>query len=343
MKKNILYLAVLLAAAAVVFYIFREKKEKAEIPDDQAFAVEDTAAVTRISLIGKDQTADLRRENGRWTVNKKFKVMPSRMDLLLETLKNVEVQFPVPKAQLQSTMQNLQTRATKVEVYRNGERKPFKVYHVGGATSTSEGTFMVLEHDGKLAEKPYVTHIPGMRGIINVRYFTNETDWRDTEIFDYAPEQIAEIKVEYPAAAHHSFTIKENNGDFEIHSQTAQPANSEVYAEGLMKYVSSFTFLNAEAFANEHPMKDSVMRAQPFAIIKVTDHTGDEDEMKVYRMPINRRSKTQFDQHGNELQYDIDRYFAVINNGRDFVIIQDFVFGKIFRKYSDFFIPQKNV
>ncbi|HXH17452.1 MAG TPA: hypothetical protein VNJ07_00085, partial [Chitinophagales bacterium] len=63
-------------------------------------------------------------------------------------------------------------------------------------------------------------------------------------------------------------------------------------------------------------------------------------QMVVYHMPLNRRSKLQYDAQGNRLPYDLDRYYAVINNGNDFVIIQDFVFGKIFRKYSDFILKE---
>ena len=38
----------------------------------------------------------------------------------------------------------------------------------------------------------------------------------------------------------------------------------------------------------------------------------------------------QFDYEGNPLKYELDKYFALVNNGQDFALIQHFVFGKLF-------------
>ena len=53
-------------------------------------------------------------------------------------------------------------------------------------------------------------------------------------------------------------------------------------------------------------------------------------------MGVNKRSKTQFDDRGQRVKYDVDRLFALMNNGKDFVIIQYYVFGKILLGYDDF-------
>lgn len=47
-------------------------------------------------------------------------------------------------------------------------------------------------------------------------------------------------------------------------------------------------------------------------------------------MPRNSTSE-QFDAKGNELQYDVDRYFATINDRKDFVILQQFHFGRLLK------------
>ena len=70
--------------------------------------------------------------------------------------------------------------------------------------------------------------------------------------------------------------------------------------------------------------------------MSVTDRTGETKKMTVFYMPLNKRSKLQQDQYGNELPFDLDRFYALINEGKDFVVIQNFVFGKVFRKYEDF-------
>ena len=85
---------------------------------------------------------------------------------------------------------------------------------------------------------------------------------------------------------------------------------------------------------------DVRLATQPFLKVSLTPLQGDAIVMDVYRMNINKRSKTQFDENGNPLLYDLDRYWAVVNTDLGFVGIQDFVFGKIFRKRNEFF--QKN-
>jgi hypothetical protein len=108
-----------------------------------------------------------------------------------------------------------------------------------------------------------------------------------------------------------------------------------------MKYLSSFTFLNVEMYDNDNPKRDSITASTPFASVTVTAKNGETKPMTVYYMPLNRRSKAQFDAQGNYLPHDQDKYYAVINGGKDFVVIQHFVFGKLFRSYHEFFVPKK--
>ena len=44
----------------------------------------------------------------------------------------------------------------------------------------------------------------------------------------------------------------------------------------------------------------------------------------------------EYDKKGKEMQYDLDRMFALINKGNDFVMIQMYVFGKIMRDQKEF-------
>ena len=37
-------------------------------------------------------------------------------------------------------------------------------------------------------------------------------------------------------------------------------------------------------------------------------------------MPVSKRSKTQFDEKGNDMTYDIDHYYASVHDEKDFAI-----------------------
>ncbi len=344
MRKTLIYLSVLLVLAALVVFINQNKKQNAEVPPDHDFAVEDVSIIGRIRLTDrKGVTADLRREADHWKINGKYRVMPAKMNVLLETMEKVTISKYVSKARMEGVIKELASKSTKVEIFKKDENKPFKVYYVGGNTEDSEGTYMIMELKGKPANRPYIMYIPGMRGILDVRYFTDEEEWRDTKIFDHSPDEIAQVSLHYPENPEQSFHIKVLSEDSIIVSPRSEPPfpAGNLYKEGVKRYLSSFSFINAEAFDNENPVRDSVTASTPFVNLMLTDINGNSHQVVIYHMPLNRRSKLQYDQYGKKLPYDLDRYYAVINNGKDFVIIQDFVFGKLLKKYTDFFTPRK--
>ena len=196
-----------------------------------------------------------------------------------------------------------------------------------------------MEVNGQIASRPYVMYIPGFEGIVSVRYFLDEVEWRDTGIFDYKIDDISSVKLKYPTEPSSSFQIQVVNKDsFFIVPSDGSGDNLKINKQGVLKYLSSFDFLNAEAYENENSIKDSLINTEPYLIMSVEDRNGNVKEMTVFQMPINKRSKLQFDQYGNKVPYDLDRYYALINGGEDFVVIQNFVFGKVFKTYSDFLL-----
>ena len=74
----------------------------------------------------------------------------------------------------------------------------------------------------------------------------------------------------------------------------------------------------------------------PYNIITVVDKAGDTTQVKTFLKP---NDKGAIDMEGNIMTSDVDRLFALVNNGRDFVLIQYFVFDKVFRPL-EFFTEQ---
>ncbi len=340
MKRNITYIAILLFFAAAVIFIRHSKKEAANAPHDMDFAVKDIETVDRIVLSNRKDTADLRREAGHWKINGKYRVMQPKMKVLLETMQRLIIQGPVANNRRQAVLQDFDKGSTKVEVYRADDAKPFKTYYVDGNTEDSKGTYMLMELNGRKAERPFVMVVPGFTGILSVRYFTDETGWRDTKVFDYSPGDIKQITVSYPQLPGHSFYINVAGDDsfavYPVQSDGSPQPAEKVYKEGVIRYLSLFRSLHAEGFDNNNSKKDSIISSTPYVSVAITDKNNNVNRLVVYYMSLNRRSKQQVDRQGIRLPYDLDRYYATINSGNDFVTIQDFVFGKIFRRYSDF-------
>jgi ribosomal protein S11 len=335
MKKNIIILFVIVALVSVVAYLWYSEKQQENIPDDQTFHIENTDAVTKIMMADKTgKKVLLEKKEGAWFVNEKHKAYPAKIKLLLETMNRIRVDFPVSEKQLNTVIKNLSQKSTRVEIYLNNESTPAQVYYVGYETLNGLGTYMITEQNGRVAKRPYVTHIPGFNGNLVARYFLDERDWRDLNIFDFKIDDIKEVSVKWLEEPDHSFSFLKAARDSFFMPENA--FNEPLFKTGVSRFLSSFTFLNAEAIENENPLKDSVLMQSPFLEIQVKPVSGNPVTMTFYHMAINKRSKTQFDERGNPMPYDIDRYWAVVDNGLGFVVIQDYVFGKVMRRKYDF-------
>jgi len=330
MKKNrfsLLIFLILAVAAAVLIITNKKSTIKEDLKD---FAVQDTASITKIYMTTKEPSSvTLTKEGpGQWTVNGKFAARSDAMNDLMETIHDVSVRAPVGKAAMDNVLKALATSSTKIEIY--SKDKLLKTYYVGSYTQDMSGTFMMIEN----SKTPFVTYIPGFNGYLTTRYFTEENLWRDRTIYNYYPDEIASISVEYPKLKHHSFTINAKTFTVTSGDENEKPITDTTKA-GL--YIGQFKHINFEGFADgvPKPVKDSILSSSPICSITVTDNKGSKDMITAYLKMPNKKD-TLFDEHGDPLKYDVDRMFAVINNGKDFVVIQHFIFDAIMVSFDYF-------
>jgi len=337
MNKNLIIAIVIILLAAVAGYLYYNQQPKNTVEAEQAFFMENTDAVTKVFLVDKaGKKVLLEKVDGVWMVNGKYKAFKAKIDMLMETLRRIRVDYPVTDRMYNNVIKELATTSVKVEIYENNNSAPTKVYFVGGETLDGLGTPMIMEINGKVASKPYVVHIPGFTGNVNPRYFVEEKDWRSTSIFDHKIDEIKEVSMQWLEQPEHSFTFRKNaQGDFDMLENIE---NMPLYKTGVNQYLNSFTYINAESLEYENPLKEPVLNSEkPFIKMTLVPLQGNAIEMEVYRMEVTQRSKTQFDGLGNPVKYDVDRYWAVVNTDLGFVGIQYYVFGKLFKKRGDFF------
>ncbi|TVR76782.1 MAG: hypothetical protein EA412_13130 [Chitinophagaceae bacterium] len=323
---------------AVVFLLDTGKSYDPEA--EKIFHVDDVDQIQKIFIAGRHHDpVTLERKDDHWLVNGKYEALDYKIDLLLSTIRRVRMKYPVPERQLNRALNDLRASGIKVELYNDNMDKPFHVYYVGMHTSDYLGTYMIREFDGEVAEWPYVTHIPGFHGFLTPRYVTQSEDWRDLTVFDYPLDEIASVKVEYPSNPSASFEIiSKGNDNFKVLNHN-RPEETErpVYKTAVLEYLNNFNGVNAEAFENRLPSKDSIMMTTPAAKIAVETASGKKNAIRIFYMPVSQRTKMPY-VNGVLRDYDPDRYFAAINEEQDLVIIQDFIFGKFFRSYDEFFM-----
>ena len=340
MKKFLPYfiLIALLGAAAIWFVL--HKSSGTLDKEEGAFSVENRNDIQKIVLVDTDKKRlELTKNGSLWLVNGRFPAREEMLQSLLEAVTRVTSLSPVPNAAHDNVIRELLAKNVKVEVYTGKDEKPAKTYYVGGATVRNDGTYMLLETDGHMAVHPHITYIPGLHGYITGRFNTDEEVWRSKVLFNYTSAEIKSISVEYPGDEQNSFTVNHIAADsFSLSPKEGKYEINKPYQQNYLKqFTAFFSNISFEAFDNNFPQKDSMMHTMPFCIFTITEKDNSVNKVSVYYMPVSERSKQQFDPKGNEMTYDIDHYHASIHNDKDFVIIQYYVFGKMFRAYKDFF------
>jgi hypothetical protein len=332
-RSTIIYLVILLVVLAVAAIVILNPK-KGTIPQAlTGFAVQDTAAVDKIFLADKHGNKILleRTGPGSWMVNKKYVAYKERIDILLETIRLVEVKNPVPLSARETYMKVLATDGIKTEIYQHG--KLVKTYYVGGTTPDELGTIMMLEN----SSEPFVTHIPGFYGYLSIRYFTEEIDWRNRDVFAYSPSKITMVEMQYTGFPNLSFRMtKEADNKFYIKSLDERKPKQEVPALTASSYFMKYSVVEFENFVDMKPEKrDSMALSAPFMVITVKAEGQKDNQLKLFRKQADKRTKTVGP--GN---IDEDKYYGIMNGKQDeILLIQYNVIEKIFRTYSNF-IPE---
>ncbi|MEI6576880.1 MAG: DUF4340 domain-containing protein [Bacteroidota bacterium] len=345
-KNRLIILAVaVLALAAVLLLISRTNSTFSK--KDRNFAISDTANVTRVFMADMSKHSVLLEKVGptQWTVNKNYKVRQDAINILLKTLLNVEVLEPVAKAGRNNVVKRLAGNSVKVEVYQQVYRidlfhkirlfpheKLTKVYYVGSQTQDNLGTYMLLEG----SEKPFITYMPGFRGFISIRYSPYPEDWREHTVFNYSINQIKSVEVDFMEIPAFSVKLENvNDRSFQLKSVYTGKVIAPYDTLKVIDFLTSFSHINFETLLNDLPKHyvDSIVRSKPFYQIVLTDKQDKKVVVKTYHK---NNPNGGYDDSGNKVYFDQDRMYASINDGKDFVLIQFFVFDNILKPIDYF-------
>ncbi|MCC6837675.1 MAG: hypothetical protein IT234_03950 [Bacteroidia bacterium] len=329
MKKNRIAIIVLVVLAAVSGWFILNNKKGTIKETLRDFAVADTASITKIFLADKEgKSVTLEREiGGPWKVNGKYNARPDAIQVLMETIKRVDVKEPVGKAAQDNVVKRLAAKAVRCEIFQNGQLT--KAYYVGTETQDQTGTYMILIdlETMKTSAKPFVTYIPGFEGYLTTRYFTNERDWRDRTVFQYVPTDIKSVKLEVPDKPEMGYELIINgNNDYVVKMQTGKALNG-IDSMAVKQYLSYFQQINFESLDLAMTQKeiDSTLLSKPINILTVTNQKGEVNSVKFF---LRKPSKESYDVDGKLNVFDPERMNALLD-GKDLAMVQYYVFGKL--------------
>ncbi len=337
MKRNIVLLLITLLLALLSILLYRNNKTGSISHELHDFAIDDTAAVTKIFLAGKKDTSDhvtLEKESpDTWKVNGKFKARNDLINALLHTMFSLQVKSPVARSAKDNVIRNLAATGIKTEIYKGTDL--VKVYYVGGPTHDQLGTFMKMEE----SPEPFIMFLPGLNGYLTPRYSASEEAWKEHIIFHYEPREMEFISVDYPATPEHSFRVEAMQGmQIKIEATAAKKIIQEPDTIAARYYLSFFRNVQYEAAVHNMPKakKDSILASAPSFIFTVKGKGHPEQIMRAYLKGISDQSLSKLDSLGNPLKYDLDRMYASVPGDTGLVLIQHFVFDRLLRSPGDF-------
>ncbi|HMM10652.1 MAG TPA: DUF4340 domain-containing protein [Bacteroidales bacterium] len=343
MKRNRLaiYLTIFLVLIAIVLTISNTGNSTLD-GKDADFAVLDTASVTKIFIADLDtQAVLLERKPDGWILNKEYRASQWKVDELLNTMLKLRVRGPVSQASHNNVVSRMAGIALKVEVYQIkprinlfGRIKLFprevktKTYYVGDNPRDNIGTFMLKEG----AKTAYIMYLTGFKGFVMSRYSAFEDDWRDHTVFSTKLGNIKSVELIFNEEPWQSFRAERTNGlNFKLTRLADQKEFAEYDTLRLLNFLTSFADLRFEAVLNNTMPRqkiDSVVNSPFLHRITLVDMTGDTVQMTTFNK---KKYADHLDLDEKLVPMDLDRAYALVNRNRDFVLIQYFVFDKIFR------------
>lgn len=339
MKKNRITLLLFLLLAALAAYLWMNRSGSTIKGELRDFAFADTASIDKLFLADKDgrQVTIVKNPDYTWTVNGKFLARKDAIDVLLQTIKAVEVRSPVGKNLYNNTMKLMATKSVKLEIYAKGEL--VKTYYVGHPTMDNLGTFMYLEG----SSTPFITHIPGFNGFLSTRYFASEAEWRDKSIYRFEPRRIVEVTIDEKFRPQRSFRVFREadstyHASFYLTGKVIEPLN----INAVKKFLTAFQATYFERLDHDIPAfrRDSVIKAGPFAVIMVKTDQGKSVQLTCYRKPVSSQSRLQLDLEGKTLPFDYDRFYGISSEDTSMMVCQYFHFDRIFKDPQGFIMGQ---
>ena len=345
-KKNIISIVIIAVLVIIAGILIGNNRYLSTLRGEAAdFTVYDTASITKLFFADKSGNQVVLQRNGNgWTVNDEYTANQNMVNEMLYTLNRMRIKMPVSIKKSDNIVTRMSSTNTKVEVYQMTPRinlfnkvklfyheKRTKVFYIGDVTQDNQGTY-VLKEGG---DKVYIVHLHGFRGFISSRFTANLIDWRDHTIFREKMGDIESVKLEINDDPDNGFIIKENGR----YQYTMNRLNGEPVAFDTLRVLnlmSSFGNVRFEAFLNdvEPARRDSIINSPFQQRLTLTTKDGKSSSVTTYTMRANADMFLYSEEdleNFDDMIKDPDHKYALLSDGNEFVLIQNFIFGKLLK------------
>lgn len=346
MKKVNVFLIIVVVLVLVAIVVVTSNRYSTLENSDSSFAVSDTSKVTKIFIADKNENEVLLTRSGNgWLLNNRFKANTHVVKTLLGTMKQVKVKAPVSLAKHDNVIRRMAATGIKVEIYQMSYRinlfnkiklfqheKLTKVFYVGGATQDNVGTYMMIEG----ADRPYVVFVPSLRGYLSTRFSPMPDDWKSHVVFNNKLADIKTVKLEFGRDPENSFRVDANvEGNFDLTTLYTGKKVPSYDTLRMLNFLTSFRDLRYETRLNNIKSLvsiDSIIHSPSLYELTLIDLKKDTTYVKMFE-------KKEINPADYEIDFalipmDHDRFYGLVNDGEDFVLMQYYSFDKVLHPLS---------
>jgi len=342
MKKNrsIIIIASLLVIGAIG--LLTQNHFSTLEKNETNFSVRDTASVTKIFIADKNiNSVILERGEEGWIINQKYTANTKVVSTLLATMRRMKVKSPVSLASHDNVVKRMATISKKVEIYQEVYRidmfgfklfkheKLTKVFYVGDATRDNLGTYMLMEN----AKQVYIVYLPGFRGFVSLRFSPLIEDWLSHVVFSTPLSEIKSLNIYFGENDSSGFKVdvKDAMGNYDVTRHLDGNILESYDTLKILNLMTAFSDLRYETRLNNILLPyriDSIVNSPSMYEITLVDNSSDTTFVKFFKK---NRVPTEITKLYDILvPVDHDRLYGLIHGGEDLVLMQYYVFDKVF-------------
>jgi len=327
-KKYVNYLILLVIIVIAAIYYFSNNKATFSLRNIN-FAVENIEDIDQLILNTESGKIELTKQNNDWKVNQQYYAKNRNILNFVTALNRLEILSPVSKTEKAQIASILKSDGIQVEIIKNN--KTIRKYYVSKPSMHKSKTYMMMYK----SDEPFIIHIPSFKGKVAGLFVLDENYWRDQTVFNYKPQDIKEIKLEYSNNPEKSFRITNfNDGTFSLQSIAENKYLEDFHVEKVATYFVYFQGIEFDQVLSgiTKEKTDSILQTTPFITITVEDFNRDKNSISIYR----KEAENELDEFGQKAKFDYNKAYARLNNSSEIILIQYHIFDPLLKEIDYF-------
>lgn len=249
----------LLVVCSVVLGLTKEGSINT-IENKELFTVQDTARIDLITIKSKDQLIQLKKTEGTWILNEKYKAEQNIVRVLLSILKDAEVVRSVPKSQAGTISKYIKEHGYQIDIESGG--KILNSFYASGNENKTISYMMPIEQN-----TPMIVNIPGYESYVAGIFEIPSNDWRDRVILNTNWRTLQQLNISYLEYPEFDLHIK-----FEFNFLKVEGVTNLDTAR-MMAFIDEFNYLQADRYLDDGQIGnyDSLLKTPKTVSIQVAD------------------------------------------------------------------------